>query len=63
MIKKDYNAVEDRLISGQEIAAIVGDSEWIQEDRKGIERLPINMLVNIEMGITDVYEHDVYWTD
>mgnify|MGYP005781984163 CR=1 FL=1 len=55
MIKKDYNAVEDRLISGQEIAAIVRDSEWIQEDRKGIERLPINMLVNIEMGITDVY--------
>ena len=62
----DYNGYKARLISGQEIAAIAGDSDW-SPFYASVLNLPTwvysNMAVNADMEITDVYEHVGYWID
>ena len=57
----NYEGYKARLISGQELADIVGEPEidyfnvptWLYS----------NMAVNEDMEIKDIYEHVVYWTD
>ena len=62
----NYEGYKARLISGQEIADIAGNPEWTP-DGNYIDGLPTwlysNMAVNEDMGIKDIYEHAVYWTD
>ena len=65
----NYEGYKARMISGQEIADIVGDSEWTPDGRPIM--LPIwlysNMAVSVDednnVDINDIYEHLSYWTD
>ena len=60
----NYEGYKARLISGQELADIVGELDW---NGNTIEGLPTwlysNMAVNEDMEIKDIYEHAAYWTD
>ena len=57
----NYEGYKARLISGQELADIVGEPEI---DNFNVPTwLYSNMALNAEMEITDVYEHVLYWTD
>ena len=64
----NYEGYKARLISGQEIADIVGDQEWTP-DGDGIRDLPTWLWSNIFTALTgapdtsDIYLHGAYWTD
>ena len=63
----NYEGYKARMISGQEIADIVGNQEWTP-DGNYIEGLPTwlysNMAVSMDEDYNiDIYEHVVYWTD
>ena len=66
----NYEGYKARLISGQELANIAGETEWTPSDYSSFNVptwLYSNMAVSVgEEGnptFNDIYEHAVYWTD
>ena len=62
----NYEGYKARLISGQELANIAGETEWTPYDFSSFNVptwLYSNMAVSEEMAVQDIYEHIVYWTD
>ncbi len=62
----NYEGYKARLISGQELANIAGETEWTPSDYSSFNVptwLYSNMAVSEEMAVQDIYEHIVYWTD
>ena len=65
----NYEGYKARLISGQEVASIAGESEWTPEGY-GIDDLPTWLYSNVAIGEDmsnlsdlDIYEHLGYWAD
>ena len=65
----NYEGYKARLISGQEVADIVGEPDWTP-DGNTIWELPTwlysNMAISTDMSDMsdiDIYEHAAYWTD
>ena len=57
----NYEGYKARLISGQELADIVGEPEI---DNFNVPTwLYSNMALSEEMALQDIYEHAAYWTD
>ena len=68
----NYDGYKARMISGQEIADIVGNQEWTPVVGSDIVGLPTwlysNMAIsfdyeNYNIDVKDIYEHGAYWTD
>ena len=62
----NYEGYKARLISGQELADIAGETEWTPSDYSYLNVptwLYSNMAISEEMALQDIYEHLAYWTD
>ena len=62
----NYEGYKARLISGQELADIAGETDWTPSDYSYINVptwLYSNMALSEEMALQDIYEHAIYWTD